>query len=96
MNMKIRLAGSLPQGGLVYDVDLVFRLPIAIYRHQEQDAIAVNQIGRDQVEIEDRAFLVAFAGPGSTDFFRTGQNVVAFVVLAGDAREGDAVERFVV
>jgi len=62
--------------------------------HQEQDAFAVDQLGRDNVEIDYSALLVAFAFPGRTDFDGATEDVLTVFVLTRDAGEADAVEWF--
>lgn len=60
-------------------------LVFVLNRQKEQNAVAVHQIGRDNIQTDDRALLVAFASPGSTDLLRTGQNILAVVILPSDA-----------
>lgn len=48
--------------------------------HQEQDALSLGQLDRDQVEGEDAALLAGPAGPDGADLFGTGEDVLALAV----------------
>ncbi|HAG46671.1 MAG: hypothetical protein CBB62_10345 [Micavibrio sp. TMED2] len=61
-------------------------------RNQEEDAFAVDELSRDDVEIYDSALLIAFAFPGCTDFDGAAEDVLTVIVLARDARKADAVK----
>lgn len=60
---------------------------------EEEHALVVGKLDRDDVEADDRA-LAVLAGPDAADLAGGTETVVALVVLADDAGEADAVEGF--
>lgn len=58
---------------------------VAIDGDDEEDALAVHKVGRDYVERDDPALLVALASPDRANLLGTSQNIIALVVLPGDA-----------
>lgn len=63
-------------------------------RYDEQDAFVAGKFGRDMIELDDAALLVALARPDCADFAGGAEAVIALGVLSDDAGEGHAVGRF--